>query len=640
MEATERKLATILAMDVVDYSAKMSRDEEGTLRNLKQCREIIEKVVSLQKGRIFNTAGDAFMIEFASPVAAVTSAVNIQEEIKERNRDLTEGEHLEFRMGVNMGDIMIEGDNLFGEGVNVAARLEGIAPTGGICISEIIHTVVKGKVNVDFIDQGPQELKNIDEPVGTYYANLEPSEGKTRRAKNNKGSKSIFKMRWLIAGIGLVVVVMATYFGGQLGLTDNKGETTLNTILVLPLENMGGGETSNFATGLSQDLVNGLSRSAKSLNVIALSKKPEDLEETVKKTGASYIISGSLRNSGESIRLSVSLINANTMATAWTENFDETLSAGNIFSLQDTIVEAVVNELVGGGEVLTRDVVKRLENRGTDNMSAYECVNYVRGVHLTALSPPTHEKAKTCLREAVKQDPNYADAWVLLASEIGNGYALFGTAKLADLSEALGMLRKAITIDPKLADAYTTRSQIYFYQKDWSEMFKADEQAFGLSPNRVRVAGTMAQNFLWGGNCTRKQILDFNAAPGTYTDGECRWQRGLVAGFRAHKLDSGNIWPNENYALACHHVVKKDFDKSLYFMELTPAPGFLWWDIYVGTSHDGLGNEPKAKERFESIKSSLGSNKLSDVKVHFGFWNIIETYYPSFEPILVKYGFE
>ncbi len=638
MSETERKLATILAMDVVDYSAKMSQNEETTLQSLRQCREIIEQVVSSQKGRIFNTAGDAFMIEFASPVAAVTSAVNIQKEIKDRNYKLSAEEHLEFRMGVNMGDIMIEGENLFGEGVNVAARLEGIAPAGGICISEIIHSVVKGKVAVEFVDQGPQELKNIDEPVRAYYADLEPGGAKPKRSRPSKGSNSLFEMRWVAVGVALVAVVLAAYFGGQ--MPETKEEATLNTILVLPLENMGGDETSNFATGLSQDLVNGLSRAAKSLNVIALGQKPEDLEQTVEKTGASYIISGSLRQSGDSIRLSVSLINANNMATAWTENFDETMSAGNIFSLQDTIVEGVVNELVGGGEVLTRDIVKRLENRGTDNMSAYECVNYVRGVHLTALSPATHEKAKTCLREAVEQDPNYADAWVLLASEIGNGYALFGTASLDDLSEALGMLRKAITIDPKLADAYTTRSQIYFYQKDWSEMFKADEQAYSLSPNRVRVAGTMAQNFLWGGNCTREQIMDFEAAPGTYMEGDCRWQRGLAAGFQAHKLDSGNIWPNENYALACHHVVKQDFDKTLYFMELTPAPGFLWWDIYVGTSHDGLGNETKAKERFESIKTGLGSNKLSDVKTHFGFWNIIETYYPSFEPILIKYGFE
>ena len=133
MESAERKLAAILAMDVVDYSAKMSEDEQVTLRNLKECRKIIEDVVSSQKGRVFNTAGDAFMIEFASPVTALDSAIEIQKKIKERNYKAAQNEHLEFRMGVNMGDIMIEGENLFGEGVNIAARLEGIAPEGGIC---------------------------------------------------------------------------------------------------------------------------------------------------------------------------------------------------------------------------------------------------------------------------------------------------------------------------------------------------------------------------------------------------------------------------------------------------------------------------------------------------------------------------
>ena len=406
---TERKLATILAMDVVDYSAKMSHNEESTLQSLKQCRGIIEKVVSDQKGRIFNTAGDAFMIEFASPVAAVGSAVLIQKEIKARNYSLSVDEHLEFRMGVNMGDIMIEGDNLFGEGVNVAARLEGIAPSGGICISEIIHSVVKGKVDVDFIDQGPQQLKNIEEPVRAYYADLEPGGAKPKRPKDQKRT-SAFDMRWAVAGVALVVVLLAGYFGGQAQKeVEVAEESTLNTILVLPLENMGDDEMSTFAQGLSQDLANGLTRTAKSLNVVGLGETPQDIDSIVKKSGAKYLLKGSIRQAGESIRLAISLVDTISKGTIWTANYDKTLTAGNIFELQDTIVDGVVDELVGNGAVLVRDVVKRLQTKGTDNLTALECVNFFRVTFLRIQTPEAFKTSYNCLKQVVKDDPSYSD---------------------------------------------------------------------------------------------------------------------------------------------------------------------------------------------------------------------------------------
>ena len=162
----ERKLSTILAMDVVNYTAKMGEDEDGTLKQLAACRKIIENTVSNQRGRIFNTAGDAFMVEFSSAIGAVNAAINIQKQIKVRNVSLNKTEQLEFRMGINMGDIIIDGENFFGEGVNVAARLEGISPPGGICISEVVQSVVDGKVNVEFINQGPQNLKNVEKWFG------------------------------------------------------------------------------------------------------------------------------------------------------------------------------------------------------------------------------------------------------------------------------------------------------------------------------------------------------------------------------------------------------------------------------------------------------------------------------------------
>ena len=279
MESAERKLAAILAMDVVDYSAKMSEDEQVTLRNLKECRKIIEDVVSSQKGRIFNTAGDAFMIEFASPVNALDSAIEIQKKIKERNYKVAQNEHLEFRMGVNMGDIMIEGENLFGEGVNIAARLEGIAPEGGICASEMVYSMAKGKVDAVFNDQGVKNLKNIDDPVRVYFVD-ENIAGSKKRPRKTDSSWTSFNINWAIAAaIILGGVAFWVFNGTQVAVDKVATPSELNTLVVVPLENVGGdADQETFAMGLSQELATGLTRGTYGLNIIGLSNIPEDLK--------------------------------------------------------------------------------------------------------------------------------------------------------------------------------------------------------------------------------------------------------------------------------------------------------------------------------------------------------------------------
>ena len=176
MAKQNRKLATILAMDVAGYSAKMSKDEAATVSQLRFCQDIIETSAKDNGGRIFNTAGDAFMVEFNTTIQAVETAIRIQEKIADHNEDVPLEQRLEFRMGVNMGDVTIDGENLLGDGVNIAARLEGIAPPSGICVSEVVYTTVKSKLDCSFIDKGYQKLKNISDPVKAYYADIKIGE--------------------------------------------------------------------------------------------------------------------------------------------------------------------------------------------------------------------------------------------------------------------------------------------------------------------------------------------------------------------------------------------------------------------------------------------------------------------------------
>ena len=422
-ENNQTKNTTILAMDVVGYSAKMNEDERGTTEKLKNARVIIEKLVKQESGRIFNTAGDSFMVEFNSTYNAVNTAIKIQKELHQINKKFDLKDKLEFRMGVNLGDVIIDGTNLLGDGVNVAARLESIAPPGGICVSEIVYNLVKSKINESFINKGKQKLKNIKEEITCYYVDIKTGSVDPRTFKPNtsiRASKSIIS---LVAASLIGVVIATSYF------LFNKGEdkaSEFNILAVSPIEVVSDDKSQiNLAVGLTQDLSGGLKKAARSLNVVTLNEKPKNISDLANNIGARYLISGSLRKAGETIRISVKLTDTLSLSEVWNENYDRKFTASNIFSIQDEIVNNVVDELVGNGAILAQEVAKNFSNTGTSNMNAYECVNYIRGQYFKILSPDMHAKGVECLRKSVKDDPEYKEAWQLLAHMLAWGYSLY-----------------------------------------------------------------------------------------------------------------------------------------------------------------------------------------------------------------------
>ena len=350
----ERKLSSILAMDVVSYSSKMAEDDEGTLKLLEERRVIIEKHIKTHGGRIFNTAGDAFMIDFSSPVEAVKAAIKIQKEIFDLNNNPDKQKQLEFRVGINTGDVIIEGDNLFGDGVNVAARLEAIAPPGRICISENVHSMIPENLNAEVFDRGPQKLKNIKKPIKAYFIETVNGSDIAKKYKINTGQNSNRNLFLSLSTIGAVGIFLVFLFF-------NKSEIDLNldTIAVLPINTTSLSDSQiNLAAGLTQDITTGLSRSSKKLNVIKLNTNTEALDKIATKSEARYIITGDLRSSASTLRVSVNLIDAETMKTAWSENFDRKSDIENIFKLQDDIVSSILDALVGSGDILAKEVVK------------------------------------------------------------------------------------------------------------------------------------------------------------------------------------------------------------------------------------------------------------------------------------------
>ncbi|MEO0315277.1 MAG: hypothetical protein RI928_1733 [Pseudomonadota bacterium] len=645
MTATERKMAAILAMDVASYSEKMGRDEEGTLKHLRACREIIEGVVAENRGRIFNTAGDAFMIEFSSAVSAVSAAVDIQKLIGSRNESLPPIEQMKFRIGVNVGDIIIEGNNLYGEGVNIAARLEGIAVPGGISISDKVYAEVRRKFNFAFEDRGPQELKNIEDPVRVYQLNIGAPSGAQPLpgiSKESSSKQSANSFKYIAVAVAVLAVLVT---GWMIRSGKNSDKSTdqpmaANTIVVLPIETSSQDPSSkNFAAGLTQDIANGLSGVSKMLNVIRLSKRPDDLAAAGPQAGAQYLIDGNLRQAEDKFRLSISLINTSNMSTVWSKAYDKQLVGKDIFATQDEIVNAVVNEVAGlNNSAISRDIVQKVKTRGTENLSAYECVSFVRGTFYVSFQADDFVKGMTCLQQAVSADPNYVDARLNLASLQRFGYS-FGILKDPQvIVEGLAHMDHAIKLEPTRADLYSMRGGLLFMQKNWPAMFHALDKAYELGPNNVTVLNDIGYLSLWGGDCSEKQFLDWKAAKGTYVSGGCQWQKGFETLKRADELDRANATPGKHYGLTSAYAAWGQYDLALKHIQQVPSPGFFWYELYSGFIADKMGDQATATKHFEVIKKVVGSSKLEVMEKQLDFWNG-RKWWNIYQPVFVKYGF-
>ena len=294
----DRKIAVIFATDLVGYSKHMEKDENATLRGLRECNKIIETIIKKQKGRIFNTGGDSVFAEFPSAVAAVDTAVEFQKQIKVRNEKDTTDIKLEYRIGINMGDVVKEGDNLLGDGVNIAARLEALSQTGGITISKNVYDLVRNKTKYEFNDLGMQKVKQNQ--FHAYDLLLDPSQ--KRKLKTQSSNTKLIAM----IGGAVAAVFIGLFFSG---IFESNKRLDTSKIIVLPFKSLNASEKENLlALGLSQDLGTKLTKSSKSLNIMNINKRPDDLKALSKKTQASYILDGNIRKIDNILRVKVDLI--------------------------------------------------------------------------------------------------------------------------------------------------------------------------------------------------------------------------------------------------------------------------------------------------------------------------------------------
>ncbi len=439
-----RKLAAILAADVVGYSRLMGADEEATLRTLNAYREVIDGLVVNHRGRVFGTAGDSVIAEFASPVEAVRCAVEIQRDLEDRNADLPEDRRMCFRIGVNLGDVMVEGDNLLGDGVNVAARLEGLAEPGGICVSFMVHQSVEAKVNLAFEDLGERRVKNIAEPVRVFRLLLEPPKA----------------------------------FDTPPPLPDKP------SIAVLPFANLSGDpEQEFFADGMAEDIITGLSR-FRSLFVIARNStftfkgRAVDVKHVANELGVRYVLEGSVRKSGNRIRFTAQLIDALTGNHIWAERYDRELE--DVFAVQDEITEAIVAAIapeIGAAEL------ERAERKPPDSLDAWDIYQRGLAVYYTT-TEKSLESAIELFDKVNELDPKFAPAFAMAAEARFRYMVHFRPDNRGTLlKQAKEKSQKGIALDPRDPVCLLADGRVNTHLGKHDRAISRIKEAIALNPN-------------------------------------------------------------------------------------------------------------------------------------------------------------
>jgi adenylate cyclase len=455
-EKITRKLKAILSADVKGYSLLMADDEVHTIQTLKAYRSLMSDLIQQHSGRVVDNPGDNLLAEFSSAVDAVECAVEVQKKLKKENAKFVEDKQLQLRIGVNIGDVVQDGDRIYGSGVNVAARIEGIADPSGICISRNAYDHVKDKLELGFEYLGEHEVKNIKEPVRVYKVLLDSDPPKALVKESLKPPDK-------------------------------------PSIAVLPFDNMSGDPSQEyFSDGLTEQIINGLCK-VSNLFVIARNSsfaykgKLVSIKQIAQELGVKYILEGSVQKAGDRVRITAQLINATTDYHMWSERYDRDLS--DIFALQDEITMKLISAM----EVnLTIGEQARLWEGETTNIQAYD--RLARGNHcLSRNNEKDNKQAQQFYREAIKIDEVYAMPYCMLGfTHILDVLYRWSKAPLQSFEEAEKNVEKALALNDSLDMAHSLLGWIYLFKRQHDKAIKEGERAIELNPNGAEAHAQLA----------------------------------------------------------------------------------------------------------------------------------------------------
>ena len=537
----QRRLAAILAADVVGYSRMMREDETGTLAQLKTLRkEVFDPRIAEHNGRIVKTTGDGVLVEFASAVDATECAVKIQRGLARRNEDVPEGHRIELRIGINLGDIIVDGDDIYGDGVNVAARLEGLCDTGEVYVSAVVRDQVEGKIEAAFEDLGEHTVKNIDKPIGVYRLNV--------------GTPN--------TALGALPVTAP----------DTADRPSL---AVLPFTNISEDpEQEYFADGMTEDLITDLSRISGIFVVarnssFAYKGKSADLRQVGRELGVRHVLEGSVRKARERVRINAQLIDTATGGHLWAERYDGDFD--DIFALQDEITGKIVSALK---VTLTSSDMARVERKPTESTEAYDHLLKGRSEYYR-YSPESNAKAIEHLSAAIELDPAFADAHSYLSYCYFTRFAFMLPGADPDLIPAVELAEKAVSLDPGSAVAHARLAWVQGFLRRFDESLPNFEKSIVLDPNNAETYAAYAE------------ILNHWGDP----------ERAIELNARAVAIDT-IAPPNWEYHFGHGLWLLRRYDEALvklrHAVEL--APGFLPAHVRLACVYAELDRSEEAEQ--------------------------------------------
>ena len=504
-EGFRRKLTAILSADVIGYSRLMREDEEATVRDIAAHRVLIFDIIKQHNGRVVDSPGDNILAEFASVVDAVNGAIKIQQEIKERNADIPEDRRMEFRIGINLGDVIEEEERIYGDGVNIAARVEGLAAGGGIAISGIVYESIKDKLSLGYHYLGEQDVKNIPEPVRVYRLLTEPVDaGKMIVEKKPKSNKLV----WAASGTAaLLILAVGTIAIWNYYLRPSFEPVSVEkmafplpdkpSIAVLPFANMIGDSKQDYiCDGISEEIITALSKIPQ-LFVIARNSsfsykgKPIKVKQIAEELGVRYILEGAVRMSGNRLRITAQLIDTIRGNHIWSERYERDLK--DLFAVQDEISLKILTEL---GVKLTLGEEARLWAKGTEDIEAY--LKVLQGRHFINLqSKESNVIARQMAKEAIALDPDFPTAYTLLGStHLVDVWLGSSKSSKESLEQAEELYRRAIALDDSYAPAHSALCQVYVHRRLYEEAIAEGKLAVELNPSA-------APAYAWLGNALR-----------------------------------------------------------------------------------------------------------------------------------------
>jgi adenylate cyclase len=593
-EQLNRKLTAILSADAKGYSRLMGKDDVATVQTLKKCHEIMNAEIKRHRGRVIDSPGDNLLAEFASIVDAVKCALVIQERLSIDAADMPEDQRMLFRIGVNLGDVIVDGQKIYGDGVNIAARLEGLAKAGGICISGSAYDQIQNKLAFGGEYIGEQQVKNIATPIKVYKIWSDPeADGRIVTKRKTTGARRLWQA---VAAFLIILVGAAAFYAWQ---SYQKRELATDTtqpqqqaatsssdkpsIAVLPFSNLSDDkEQEYFSDGITNDIITDLSKFRElavtaSNTVFKYKGKSVDVRDVGRDLNVAYVLEGSVQKAADRIRINAQLIDATNGNHVWADRFDR--KTADLFKLQDEIIENIVRKLALKINQTERE---RVFSKQTDDLEAYDYLLKAYH-HLYQRKRENTEKAKKFFKKAIELDPNYADAYVGLAN-VRRRDANFGYTEFPDLAyqQAEELVKKAIMLDESNALAHNLLGYIYMRKGEYDLAISEIKYSIELNPNDYRTYRNLAPVLLYSGK-----------------PDEALYWYNLSLKYDTH-VSSGMFM---NIGIA--NFVLGQYEEALSWLNRSVAkwPNFLGNHIVLAAVHGHMDNQEEARKETQKVLS-------------------------------------